>query len=307
MNARRQFRSAAHATLVGLHMVRMHTETKTVPLSPSVATAGAADEDNDIDYTEWTEGMKVKIVKKGSQTGNTAVIVGEYCEMSSTSLIKVKMNGTGEVKSYTCTEMVPVDDEGAAASGTGKRKRSSKRALQSQSQSKAAKKKKKGANTKFKAELHRKELAELREVFDIYDSNNDGELDRSEIRFMLENLGTAESASNVKALVNDMMERFDKNGDGKISFEEFAPVLADAKKRHGKAELMEAFRAFDKDGDECISQHEIKLMAEAMGVHLTDAELESMLMGVDTNGDGVINFTEFIELVLPSSTNEEGQ
>ena len=44
-----------------------------------------------------------------------------------------------------------------------------------------------------------------------------------------------------------------------------------------------------------------------MGVHLTDAELESMLMGVDTNGDGVVNFTEFIELVLPSSTNEEGQ
>ena len=41
-------------------------------------------------------------------------------------------------------------------------------------------------------------------MFDIYDSNNDGELDRSEIRFMLENLGTAESASNVKAMVRKL-------------------------------------------------------------------------------------------------------
>ncbi|KAL4238367.1 hypothetical protein ACF0H5_003077 [Mactra antiquata] len=62
-------------------------------------------------------------------------------------------------------------------------------------------------------------------------------------------------------------------------------------------EYRNAFNIFDKDGNNSISCSELKTVLESLGKHPTDEEIEEMIEAVDENGNGEIEFEEFIELM----------
>lgn len=55
-------------------------------------------------------------------------------------------------------------------------------------------------------------------------------------------------------------------------------------------EIREAFRVFDKDGNGFISAAELRNVMTNLGEKLTDGEVDEMIRGADTDGDGKINF-----------------
>ena len=61
--------------------------------------------------------------------------------------------------------------------------------------------------------------ARLRKVFDMYDRNKDGSIDLEEVREALAPLAVADGA------VLRVLKRLDKDGDNKISFDEFEAHL----------------------------------------------------------------------------------
>merc|ERR1712071_311631 len=62
-------------------------------------------------------------------------------------------------------------------------------------------------------------------------------------------------------------------------------------------ELREAFTMFDKNGDGCISGKEIGKVMQSLGQNPTNAEIKDMINDIDTDGNGVIDFPEFVTLM----------
>ena len=54
---------------------------------------------------------------------------------------------------------------------------------------------------------------------------------------------------------------------------------------------------FDTNNDGFISRDELQHMMMKLGEKLSDREIDAMIKAVDTNGDGMVNFEEFVKLL----------
>lgn len=84
---------------------------------------------------------------------------------------------------------------------------------------------------------------ELKECFNIFDSDKSGTISAKELKKVLE-------ALNIKVKdeeVNLLLQSMDKDGSGQIDFEEFAEVMAEQfYRKPSRKELENAFKYFDK-------------------------------------------------------------
>lgn len=75
------------------------------------------------------------------------------------------------------------------------------------------------------------------------------------------------------------------------------------------AEYKEAFSLFDKSGTGVISSRELGNLMKSLGQTPTEAELRDLVNEIDINGDGEIDFGEFVGLmarqVVDHDTEEE--
>lgn len=142
------------------------------------------------------------------------------------------------------------------------------------------------------------EMKALRETFVALDTDSNGILTIAEVRDGLAKAGLKE----IPADLQQMMEGIDADCSGAIDYTEFCAALLDRKTYMQEDICWAAFRVFDKNGDGKISQAEIQevlangTVQEAMGA---DA-IKSLMVDVDTNGDGEIDFEEFMEMMRSS-------
>ena len=69
-----------------------------------------------------------------------------------------------------------------------------------------------------------------------------------------------------------------------------------------KAEFKEAFDLFDKEGNKEISTKELITVLRALGNNPTPEEIEQMIIEVDEDGSGTIDFGEFLEMMAKKLT-----
>ncbi|XP_052769162.1 neo-calmodulin-like [Mya arenaria] len=68
-------------------------------------------------------------------------------------------------------------------------------------------------------------------------------------------------------------------------------------------ELRQAFHVFDKDDDGTISTQELGIVMRSLGQDPSEDELQEIVREADTDGDGVIEFDEFIVMMTKQMTN----
>ena len=73
--------------------------------------------------------------------------------------------------------------------------------------------------------------------------------------------------------------------------------MADQLTEEQIAEFKEAFSLFDKDGDGTITTKELGTVMRSLGQNPTEAELQDMINEVDADGNGTIDFPEFLSMM----------
>merc|ERR1712137_1157788 len=78
---------------------------------------------------------------------------------------------------------------------------------------------------------------------------------------------------------------------------------AAAKKKPGQLsdeqldEIREAFSLFDSDASGMIDVRELKAAMRALGFEVKNEELKKMVTDIDNDGNGTIEFTEFLQMM----------
>ncbi|XP_072991807.1 calmodulin-1-like [Typha latifolia] len=142
--------------------------------------------------------------------------------------------------------------------------------------------------------LTQEQISEFQEAFLLFDRNGDGYISLEELNTVLQSLG--QNPTNEE--LHDMIKEVDMDGNGTIDFEEFLNLMAKKmKETDADEELKEAFDVFDKDKNGFISPSELRSVLINLGEIMTDEEVEEMIMEVDMDGDGQVNYEEFVHMM----------
>ena len=135
---------------------------------------------------------------------------------------------------------------------------------------------------------------ELKEAFELFDTDGSGAVDCSELHTAMKALGFEPKKEEIDKMVREM----DKDGDATVDLEEFFIMMAEMmNKKDGKDELLKGFKLFDDDGTGKISFANFKRVAKELGENMTDKELEEIIAEADTDKDGEINQDEFLKVM----------
>ncbi|XP_073144794.1 calcium-binding allergen Ole e 8-like [Henckelia pumila] len=147
--------------------------------------------------------------------------------------------------------------------------------------------------------MYLQNIDEVRKVFQRFDSNGDGKISTEELSGVLEALGSSTSADQVAK----MMAEIDTDKDGHINLEEFAAFCKGDADPYNSAEkeLREAFELYDQDHDGKISAAELHLILTRLGEHCTVADCAGMISSVDSDGDGFVSFDEFKKMMTTNN------
>ncbi|XP_003924845.1 centrin-1 [Saimiri boliviensis] len=145
-----------------------------------------------------------------------------------------------------------------------------------------------------KPELTEDQKQEVREAFDLFDADGSGTIDVKELKVAMRALGFEPRKEEMKKMISEV----DKEGTGKISFNDFLAVMTQKmSEKDTKEEILKAFRLFDDDETGKISFKNLKRVANELGENLTDEELQEMIDEADRDGDGEVNEEEFLRIM----------
>ncbi|KAK7262584.1 hypothetical protein RJT34_30158 [Clitoria ternatea] len=138
--------------------------------------------------------------------------------------------------------------------------------------------------------------SELKRVFQMFDRNGDGHITKKELNESLENLGIFIPDKEL----SQMIEKIDVNGDGYVDVEEFGELYQSImEERDEDDDMMEAFNVFDQNRDGYITVDELRTVLSSLGLKQgrTIEECKKMIMKVDVDGDGMVNYKEFKQMM----------
>lgn len=106
-------------------------------------------------------------------------------------------------------------------------------------------------------------------------------------------------SDSLSVVMTSSFPQIDADGSGTIDFPEFLTMMArKMKDTDSEEEILEAFKVFDKDGNGFISAAELRHIMTNLGEKLTDEEVDEMIREADIDGDGQINYEEFVKMMM---------
>ncbi|XP_057722837.1 calmodulin-like protein 3 [Arachis stenosperma] len=148
------------------------------------------------------------------------------------------------------------------------------------------------------------QLADFGRIFQMFDHDDDGKISKEELLESVTKLGLGV----MKHDLIQMIARLDANGDGYVDFDEFERlyknVMGDDDVCGGggdeEEDMKEAFKLFDQNGDGFVSGEELSSVLCSLGLRQGKKTLEdckNMIKKVDLDGDGMLDFKEFKQMI----------
>ncbi|XP_006348435.2 calcium-dependent protein kinase 26-like [Solanum tuberosum] len=139
--------------------------------------------------------------------------------------------------------------------------------------------------------LSEEEIAGLKEMFKMIDTDNSGQITFDELKIGLKKFGTNLNESEIR----DLMKAADIDNSGTIDYGEFVAAMLHANKIEKEDYLFAAFSYFDKDGSGYITADELQKACEEFGIE--DVHLEEIIQEADQDNDGRIDYNEFVAMM----------
>jgi centrin-1 len=152
-----------------------------------------------------------------------------------------------------------------------------------------------GARTGKKGGLDEEAVEEIKEAFNLFDTDGKGSIDVRELKAGFRALGFQVKKAEIRQMFIDM----DKDlSSASVTYDEFVEMVTPRMlNRDAREEIMKVFALFDDDNTGGISYKNLKRVATELGENLTDEELQEMVDEADRDGDGVINEEEFYRVM----------
>ncbi|GMI71118.1 calcium dependent protein kinase 1 [Hibiscus trionum] len=159
----------------------------------------------------------------------------------------------------------------------------------------AMKKLKKMALRVIAQRLCQEEIAGLKEMFKMIDTDNSGQITYEELKAGLKRFGANLSESEFGSL----MQAADVNNSGTIDYQEFIAATLHLNMIEREDNLLATFSYFDRDGSGYITQDELQKACQELG--LNDIRIDEMMREVDQDNDGRIDYSEFVAMMQKES------
>merc|ERR1719245_275763 len=156
----------------------------------------------------------------------------------------------------------------------------------------------KSNKSKNKVELTEEQKQEIREAFDLFDTDGSGSIDAKELKVAMRALGFEPKKEEIKKMISDI----DKDGSGSIDFSEFLEMMTTKmSEKDSREEILKAFRLFDDDETGFITLKNLRRVSKEIGENMTDEELQEMIDEADRDGDGQVSEEEFLRIMKKTS------
>ena len=136
------------------------------------------------------------------------------------------------------------------------------------------------------------EIEEIREAFNLFDTDNTGTIDPKELKAAMQSLGFETKNPTIYQMIADL-----ENEGPAIDFETFLRAitekLGDKETRNG---IRKIFELFDDDGSGSINLNNLKRVSKELGETMTNDELKEMLERAASDGSE-ITFEDFYNIM----------
>jgi centrin-1 len=148
--------------------------------------------------------------------------------------------------------------------------------------------------------LDDEQVEELREAFNLFDTEHCGNIDARELKAALRALGFEVKKEDVRRMLSDV----GKDPSEPINFNDFQEMMRGRMPdKNSREEINKVFALFDEEDKGKISFRNLKRISQELGETLSDAELQEMIEEADRDGDGLINPEEFYRVMRKRGGN----
>ncbi|KAK9052355.1 hypothetical protein SSX86_028984 [Deinandra increscens subsp. villosa] len=137
---------------------------------------------------------------------------------------------------------------------------------------------------------------QYRRVFGHIDKNGDGKISPPELQICIGKIGGELSLEEAEMAA----ELMDSDGDGLLSMEDLVKVVESANEEETVNDLKMAYKMYEETTESggFITPKSLRRMLSKLGESRTVDDCKVMIAKFDINGDGVLSFDEFREMML---------
>ena len=134
------------------------------------------------------------------------------------------------------------------------------------------------------------DILEIKEAFDVLDTDKSGAIDPSELKSVVEEFGLDSRNSTMFQMVSDL----DTDGSGGIDFNEFLDMISGkTADENSMEEIRKVFNIFDSDKTGHVNLKNLRSLSKEIGEMMSDETLDNLIRKGDSNSDGLVSFEDF--------------
>ncbi|KAM3138858.1 hypothetical protein pb186bvf_009061 [Paramecium bursaria] len=138
------------------------------------------------------------------------------------------------------------------------------------------------------------EVLEIKEAFDLFDTDGGETIDPKELKSAMTSLGFEAKNQTIYQMIADL----DEDHSGQIDFQEFLKLMtARISDKDSKADIEKVFKLFDHERANAISLRDLQKVAKELGETIDDQELQEMIERADSDNDGLVSLEDFYNIM----------